>query len=207
MREKFNKQLDRLDGEISSLGKLCEEEIDAAIKILLLNKDEQMENVRECKLDIEEKSRGIEYLCRQLLIRQQPVARDLNIISNALKLNRDMDRIGSQALELALLASEIDSKEIPNKNLIEPMANKLKEMLKLAISAYVKKDKSLAIQVIKSDDKLDSAFKEIKNELKTSVFSDEEETSNAIDILMIAKYIERIGDHAVNIADWVIDIS
>lgn len=206
MRGRFHEQLNELDVQLMNMGTLCEDAIHAAIRVLLTDKEEKIKVVRQVKVEIEEKGREIEDMCMQMLIRQQPVARDMNTISYALKLIRDMDRIGAQAVELSSIAKDIAPEKMMCSNLIHLMSDGVVRMVSDAVGAYVRKDADLAEEVINRDDTLDKEYLEIKERLTEMIFTNREEAGTAIDVLMIAKYLERIGDHAVNIATWVSDI-
>lgn len=204
MRNKFDEQLNTLNDELIIMGALCEEAISAAAK-MLLDKDVKMkETVADTDKQIDRKERDIENLCMSLLMKQQPVASDLRTVSSALKMISDMERIGDQALDIALMAEYVFYSGAESETHIADMASAAIEMVTCSVESFVKKDVSLAEKAIKQDDTVDMLFDKIKNELIKSV---EEKKSNAealIDLLMIAKYFERIGDHAENVAEWVI---
>ncbi|MGI6110226.1 MAG: phosphate signaling complex protein PhoU [Eubacteriaceae bacterium] len=206
MRAKFHDQLNQLDVELMQMGTLCEDAIHAAVRVLMSNKEEKIKKVRTVKVELEDKGREIEDHCMQMLIQQQPVARDLNTISYSLKMIRDMDRIGSQAVELASIARDVIPEKMQCAALIHAMTDTAVGMVTDSVSAFVSKDTEIANAVIIRDDKLDDEYLEVKNTLSNQVLTEKGDVGNAIDILMIAKYLERIGDHAVNIATWVRDI-
>lgn len=207
MRAKFHEQLNRLDYELMQMGSLSEDAINAAVRVLLSDKEEKIKKLRAIREKLDDKSHQIDSMCMRMLIQQQPVARDMNTISYSLKLIRDMERIGAQALELASIAKDIDPDKMMAADRINEMSKTAISMVTDAVTAYVRKDDKLACEVVKRDDRLDQLYKDVKDELTDCVFTDREETSNAIDVLMIAKYLERIGDHAVNMAMWVQDIT
>ena len=179
MRNKFDEQLDNLNNELIKMGKFCEQAISGAIKITMEDDHEELKReVLETDSEIDKKERDIESICMKLLLRQQPVARDLRVISSALKMISDMERIGDQA-------------------------NEVIKMVTKSIKSFVKKDIEMARNVIVYDDVVDNYFEEIKKELIRIISSGESDGEEFIDILMIAKYLERIGDHATNIAEWV----
>ena len=196
MRNKFDEQLDNLNNELIKMGKLCEQAISGAIKITMEDDHEELKReVLETDSEIDKKERDIESICMKLLLRQQPVARDLRVISSALKMISDMERIGDQASDIVELAQYITH--------LSDMANEVIKMVTKSIKSFVKKDIEMARNVIVYDDVVDNYFEEIKKELIRIISSGESDGEEFIDILMIAKYLERIGDHATNIAEWV----
>ncbi len=207
MRARFHDQLNQLDVELMEMGTLCEDAIQAAVRVLMSDKEAKLKKVRAIKQDLESTGREIEDHCMKMLIQQQPVARDLNTISLALKMIRDMDRIGSQAVELASIAKDVEPNQMQCGSLIRSMTDTAVGMVTDAVTAFVHKDAEIADDVIERDDKLDDEYLQVKNTLSDQVFLDKGDAGNAIDILMIAKYLERIGDHAVNIATWVGDVA
>ena len=189
MRNKFDEQLDNLNNELIKMGKLCEQAISGAIKITMEDDHEELKReVLETDSEIDKKERDIESICMKLLLRQQPVARDLRVISSALKMISDMERIGDQASDIVELAQYIKKSDVKYKTHLSDMANE---------------DIEMARNVIVYDDVVDNYFEEIKKELIRIISSGESDGEEFIDILMIAKYLERIGDHATNIAEWV----
>lgn len=204
MRNKFNEQLDVLNSELIEMGKLCEKAISGAIKITMEeNHDELKKEVLEADGEIDKKERDIESICMKLLLRQQPVAKDLRVISSALKMISDMERIGDQASDIVELAEYIKDSDVKFKTHLNDMANEVIKMVKKSIQSFVEKDIEMARNVIVYDDVVDNYFQEIKEELIRIISTGESNGEEFIDILMIAKYLERIGDHATNIAEWV----
>ncbi|MHB1154398.1 MAG: phosphate signaling complex protein PhoU [Eubacteriales bacterium] len=204
MRNKFDTQLDELNNDLILMGALCENTIACAVKALM-NYDMQL---AECTIksekQIDMKEREIESLCLKLLLQQQPVAKDLRLISSALKMITDMERIGDQAADIAEIVTYIDLSESRNKVRISDMAEAVIKMVTESIDAFVKRDLHLANAVIEYDDVVDALFMSIKNDLISLISADIKFGEQALDILMIAKYLERIGDHATNIAEWVV---
>ena len=197
MRNKFDEQLDNLNNELIKMGKLCEQAISGAIKITMEDDHEELKReVLDTDSEIDKKERDIESICMKLLLRQQPVARDLRVISSALKMISDMERIGDQASDIVELAQYIKKSDVKYKTHLSDMANEVIKMVTKSIKSFVKK-------VIVYDDVVDNYFEEIKKELIRIISSGESDGEEFIDILMIAKYLERIGDHATNIAEWV----
>ena len=204
MRDKFNEELHLLNDELIVMGALCEEAIAAASKYLLEGDASLYTRVSETDIQIDRKERDIEALCLRLLLCQQPVAHDLRIVSSALKIISDMERIGDQAYDIAEIACRLITKKVHVETHIAQMARTVIKMLSDSIQSFVKKDVSLAETVTECDNIADSLFDCIKNELVSVIRSGSENAEAALDLLMVAKYFERIGDHAENIAEWVI---
>lgn len=204
MRNRFDGQLLRLNDELIIMGALCEEAISAAAKYLAEGDESLKENIIETDRQIAGKERDIEDLCMRLLLCQQPVAKDLRTVSSALKMISDMERIGDQASDIAEIAGFVTKSGIGSKVHIADMARATIKMVTESIESFVKKNVSAAESVIKHDDVVDGLFEEVKNELISAVKDETDNAEALIDLLMIAKYFERIGDHAENIAEWVI---
>ncbi len=203
MRTKFDEMLSELNLEMIKMGALCEEAITCAVKALLDDDEEMVKAAFSAERAIDEKEREIEASCMKLLLRQQPVAKDLRIISSALKMISDMERIGDQAADIAEITRFTSGKDIPANVHIKEMAKETVKMVTESINSFVKNDTNGAEYVIMEDDKVDELFLKVKNELIAMIVESPENGVHYIDILMIAKYLERIGDHATNIAEWV----
>lgn len=203
IRTVFDDELSLLNTELIKMGALCERAVRSALNVYFLGKKADAETANKLEKEIDSKERDIEDLCMKLILRQQPVAGDLRLISSAIKMISDMERIGDQAQDIADIAINIDSEEINDHVHIRNMSETALSMVSKSIDAFVKKDVSTAEEVIKMDDIVDEGFDKIKEELIQAVREDNKKSEEYIDILMIAKYIERIGDHAVNIAEWV----
>lgn len=204
MRNKFEEQLDLLNIYLTEMCSLIEQAIGSAVTAITKNNKELAKEVVDSTDEIYSKERSIESLCLKLLLRQQPVARDLRTISAALKMITDMRRIGTQAAdicEIALKSEHILSNRLPE--LIREMAIETIGMVNKSIDAFIKKDLKLAYEVAESDIKVDKLFMQVKNSLIESIRTNQADSDQSIDILMIAKYLEKIGDHANNIAEWV----
>lgn len=202
MRDRFNEQLEQLNVELIKMGALCEEAISAAAKALLEGDAALRETACVAEREIDQKERDIESLCMKLLLQQQPVARDLRTISSALKMISDMERIGDQAADIAEITRDIADNSIKDLVPIGDMARATIKMVTDSVDSFVRKDLGLAEAVISSDDVVDDLFLQVREELIRRIgMGDSGEV--CIDLLMIAKYLERIGDHAVNIAEWV----
>ena len=155
------------------------------------------------KSEIDRKEREIENICMKLLLRQQPVARDLRVISSALKMISDMERIGDQAADIVELSKYVEGSKIKNEIHLDEMSKEVIKMVTGSVDSFVSKDLYLARTVIISDDIVDNYFDDIKKKLIALIAKTDGEGEEFIDLLMIAKYLERIGDHATNIAEWV----
>lgn len=201
MRNSFDEQLKELNRELIEMGSLCEQIISSAIGALLKNSEEQRRLVDSIDGSIDRKERDIEALCMRLLLRQQPVARDLRLISSALKMISDMERIGDQAADISQITVFMQGRSLPISH-IEAMARRSAEMVTCAIDSFVRRDLEKARSVYRMDDAVDDLFIEIKQEI-VRLLKNNEDGELCLDYLMIAKYLERIGDHAVNVAEWV----
>ena len=202
MRTRFDEQLRQLNVELIRMGSLCEEAISIAAKVLEGEKNISNERVFAIEGEIDQLEHDIESLCMKLLLQQQPVARDLRTISSALKMISDMERIGDQAADIAEITRDIADNSIKDLVPIGDMARATIKMVTDSVDSFVRKDLGLAEAVISSDDVVDDLFLQVREELIRRIgMGDSGEV--CIDLLMIAKYLERIGDHAVNIAEWV----
>lgn len=203
MRNKFDEQLALLNVELIKMGSLCELAISNAIKGLMEDNDELLKLVFETDSEIDEKEREIENMCFKLLLQQQPVARDLRTISSALKMISDMERIGDQASDIAEIAGFIEGDKAKEHTHLKTMAHAASDMVTDAIKSFVNRDLALAHKVMAEDDVVDAHFEEVKQEIIDLIRKEEVKAEFSLDLLMIAKYLERIGDHAVNVAEWV----
>lgn len=205
MRNIFDRELENLNLELIRMGGMIENSIDKAITALKMQDIEQAQYVIDADKAIDEECRNIESKCLKLLLHQQPMAGDLRLISTALKMITDMERIGDQASDICVicisLAGQIYIKKLEH---IPLMAEKASRMVKLSIDAFVKKDVKLAETVIEMDNEVDELFNILKQDLVELIIEDKGNVDQAIDLIMIAKYLEKIGDHAENIADWVV---
>ena len=204
MRNRFDEQLNNLNNELITMGALCEDAISSAVKLLVDNDVKMKESVYETDKQIDQKERDIETLCMKLLMQQQPVASDLRTISSALKMISDMERIGDQASDIAEIAEYANGCGMQSETHIADMARATIQMVTDSIDSFVKKDVALAHTVIEHDNIVDDLFDKVKGELITAIENKAANAEALIDLLMIAKYFERIGDHAENIAEWVI---
>lgn len=203
MRNRYQEQLDQLHVDLIQMGAQCERAIAAAEKTLKLPSDALVADVHKAEIEIDQKEKDIENLCMKMLLRQQPVAGDLRLISAALKMISDMERIGDQACDIADIARMIQDRALLEELPIRKMAQAAIHMLTDAVDAFVRHDVELARTVMAADDIVDEAFVQIKEKLIETISKDASKGEVCLDYLMIAKYYERIGDHAVNIAEWV----
>ena len=205
MRIRFDEQLEQLNKEMINMGTMIEESIGDAVKALMKQDVELAKKVMSGDAEIDRTERKIEDLCLRLLLQQQPVARDLRNISAALNMVTDMERIGDHATDISELAIVLSEKKYVKKlDHIEEMARETMVMLIQSLEAYVEKDLDKAQKVIAHDDVIDDLFEEVKQELIELIRNHADEGEQAVDLLMVTKYFERIGDHATNIAEWVI---
>lgn len=203
MRSRFDEQLKTLNKKMIEMGAECESIIAVSAKALLEGNADDARKAKNQGHIIDEMEREIESICLKLLLQQQPVAKDLRVISAALKMITDMERIGDQAEDIAEIIIFLGGRTGEECHDIRLMAETTIKMVTESIDAYVNKDLQLAKQVIKHDDIVDSAFARVKQTLVKMVTENTADGEYAVDLLMIAKYFERIGDHAVNIAEWV----
>lgn len=205
MRNRFDRQLVQLNNELIEMGGMIEKAISDTVKALVNQDIELASNVIEYDEEIDHQEREIEQLCLKLLLQQQPVAKDLRLISAALKMITDMERIGDHATDISEITIEL-SKESYIKKLdhIQQMAKETMVMLVQSVEAFVNKDMDKARAVIVHDDVVDDLFNKVKAELIAMIHEDVNACEQASDLLMAAKYFERIGDHATNISEWVI---
>ena len=205
MRNMFDRELEALNLDLIKMGGMVEDSIEKAMTALKTQNAELAQMAIHYDKAIDEMDRNIESKCLKLLLHQQPVASDLRLISTALKMITDMERIGDHASDISetflRMSNEKYIKELVH---IPIMGDTVSKMLKGSIDAFVKRDIELAEQVIKMDDEVDKLFDILKNDLIELMIKDNKNVDQAIDLLMIAKYLEKIGDHAENIADWAI---
>ena len=204
MRNRFDEELFELNRKIIEMGAMCEEAIGSAFKALGDGDTQLARKVRVNGPAIDQMEREIESSCMKLLLHQQPVARDLRQISAALKMITDMERIGDQAEDISEIVEFLNGRTTDNLDLLRDMVSETMGMVTSSVDAFVKKDVDLAQDVINRDDIVDDYFNKIKSYLITLIKNNPSDGEFALDILMITKYLERIGDHATNIAEWVI---
>ncbi|MCD8121232.1 MAG: phosphate signaling complex protein PhoU [Clostridiales bacterium] len=205
MRVRFDEQLEQLHVELIRMGALCEDAISYATRALMGEGDFENE-VKQIEHEIDQKEREIEALCMRLLLKQQPVASDLRQVSSALKMISDMERIGDQASDIAEIVEYVQGYDMESRIHIRDMADATSKMVTRSIDSYVKQDLNIAKDVIHDDDVVDDLFVKVKSGLIAILTQQDVDpglSECCVDMLMIAKYFERIGDHAVNIAEWV----
>ena len=204
MRSRFDEQLAQLNKQLIEMGALCEEVISMASRALMDGDLPLAAKVAPLDAEIDQKERDVESLCLKLLLQQQPVAKDLRQISAALKMITDMERIGDQAEDIAEIIKFLNGRTVENGALIREMASAAIKMVTESVDAFVKHDIMLAEKVVSDDDIVDRYFDQVKQKLIERIAQQPADGEYALDLLMIAKYFERIGDHAVNLAEWVI---
>ena len=195
MRNEFSRQLNLLSREMTEMGNMCKAAIEQAMEALFSGDMDAAKNVILGEEQIDQKEKDIESLCMKLLLRQQPVASDLRTISAALKMISDMERIGDQSEDIAEIVEYMEA---------DAMAQRTVDMVIHSIEAFVVCDESMASEVIEADDEVDDYFLKVKEDLIIMIADSPEEGGLYIDLMMIAKYLERIADHATNIAEWVV---
>ena len=203
MRIRFEEQLEQLNVEMIKMGAMCETAIATAMKGLLSGDRTLLDGVAAIEESIDQKGRDIEALCMRMLLQQQPVARDLRQISAALKMISDMERIGDQARDIAEIGHHVTDPTVLGETHLADMSAEAIRIVNDSIDSFVNRDTALAQAVIERDDIVDSGFDAVKRELIALIAAENEKGAYYIDILLIAKYLERIGDHATNIAEWV----
>lgn len=203
MRNLYNEQLARLNEELIKMGAACEEIIGLAARSLTDYTELLEEKTIQIGATIDESERTIETICLKLLLRQQPVAKDLRQISAAMKMITDMERVGDQAEDIVDLVPKMSRDAGEDARILNKMAEAAKNMVTEAVEAYVKQDLELARKVMADDDIVDDYFGAMKSAIIRLVAKNPDEGEFALDLLMIAKYLERIGDHCTNIAEWV----
>jgi phosphate transport system protein len=205
MRVQFQEQLSQLDNMLIEMGALVETAIAASVKTLKRQDAGIAREAIAISQDVMQQERDIESLCLKLLLQQHPVAKDLRLISAALKMITDMARIGDQAADIAGISVTLaDTPPADKSEHIVRMAEATAKMVTDSIDAFVKKDVALAQAVIAYDDVVDHLFYQVKNDLIDMIRSRSESGEQAIDLMMVAKYLERIGDHVVNLAQWAV---
>lgn len=203
MRNKYEEQLEKLNTSIQSMGKMVEVAIESTILTLLGRDKDAAKTVKANDYAIDDMERDIESQCLKLLLQQQPVAGDLRMITSALKMITDMERIGDHAVDIADLVLDLPNLKYKKMATLEEMTSTTLKMIQDGISSYIERDFNKAKNVIANDDVVDRLYHEIKKDLIDKI-KKTDDGEKILDYLLIAKYIERIGDHAVNIAKWVV---
>lgn len=203
MRTRFHEQLEKLHVEMIEMGAMCEHAIDRTYRVMMEENKEEARDIQVKDSEIDHKEREIESLCLKLLLQQQPVARDLRQISAALKMITDLERIGDQAADIAEIISTYSIQSPPEDIPLGEMAEATIQMVKESMDAYVRHDLEMAQEVIRRDDVVDDLFVRIRSMIIQKLNEGSKEGEYLMDLFTIAKYYERIGDHATNIAEWV----
>ena len=203
MRNLFDSQLNTLHRKLIEMGSACETAIDLAVKALLEGNADIAHEAASHDREIDQMERDIEAICLKMLLQQQPVARDLRQISAAMKIITDMERIGDQAEDIGEIVPFLNGRTGTECEDIRLMAETAQQMVRSSVDAYVNQDMALVEKVISMDDIVDDAFDRTKETLIHMISCNREDGQYCLDLLMIAKYLERIGDHATNIAEWV----
>ena len=201
MRNKFDMQLELLNEQLTRMGELCELAINRVTKALVEGNLEQAKKVMAADEEIDQMEKDIERLCLKLLLQQQPVARDLRQISAALKMITDMERIGDQTADIAEIIISAGMSEAGDVKKIEEMSAGVARMVNDSVTAYVERDLELARKVMEADDNIDGLFDDIRRSI-INLIAEGNRGEQGVDLIMIAKYLESIGDHATNIAEW-----
>lgn len=204
MRSHYDEELKNLHGALIDMGAMIESAISGAITALENRDVQKAKDIIAYDEEIDAQERLIEEMCMKLLLRQQPVARDLRKISTALKLITDMERIGDHAADISELAIMLRDLPQMNSNSLREMAVQTSTMLISSVEAYVEQDEEKARAVIRQDDVVDDLFVTVKSEMIEAIRQNSDFSEAAADLLMAAKYFERIGDHATNIAEWAV---
>lgn len=205
MRKKFDQELEAVKENLAKMGLLCQQGIEMAIEYIE-KPDQKLEtSIAETEQEIDDMERQIENQCLKLFMREQPVAGDLRAVSAAMRMISDLERIGDHAEDIAEVAKYLNEEGSPARSMKElrEMSRAASAMVRNAVEAYAKKDLDLANQVAASDDVVDSYFEKIKRDIATQISENVESAQHGLDSLMVAKYLERIGDHSVNLAEWV----
>lgn len=205
MRNRFDRQLNQLNRELIDMGDCIEKAIEMAVTAFVKQDCDKAREAIEYDVEIDQQERNIEALCMKLLLQQQPVAKDLRLISAALKMITDMERIGDHASDISEMTLLMgDTPYLVQPDCIQKMAAETTDMVIRSVNAFVNKDLDMAKWVIAHDDVVDDLFNSVKRQLIELINQNKENGEQAADMLMVAKYFERIGDHATNIAEWVI---
>ena len=205
MRENYQKKLEQMQRELLEMGMLCEEAIQKTYRLLASEQEREqlVKSIDALEREIDAKERRIEADCSQLFLQQQPVASDLRLISSALKMITDLERIGDHATDIAEIL-ETGSIQVPVKEIeLAKMAEIAMDMINHSVESYVEKDLDMARAVIDRDDELDALFVDVRKEISRCSAEGIYTNDQTLDLLMIAKYYERLGDHATNVAEWV----
>lgn len=205
MRKKFDQELEAVKENLAKMGLLCQQGIEMAIEYIEKPDQKLGASISETEQEIDDMERLIESQCLKLFMREQPVAGDLRAVSAAMRMISDLERIGDHAEDIAEVAKYLNEEGSPARSMKElrEMSQAASAMVRNAVEAYAKKDLDLADQVAASDDVVDNYFQKIKSDIAIQISENVESAKHGLDSLMVAKYLERIGDHSVNLAEWV----
>ncbi len=203
LRKAYEEQLQTLQDELTQMGNLCVQAMELSIQAVTTGEETYADKTRETDEVIDQEEKDIESLCLTLLLQQQPVASDMRRISSALKMIDDLIRIGDQAADIAELSGYITVQEGTAAGDIQAMAEEVVKMVTESINAFIKNNLVLAREVRTWDDQVDEWFLRTKSDLIAEIMADNTRGEYCLDVLMVAKYLERIGDHAANVAEWV----
>ncbi|MBQ3221581.1 MAG: phosphate signaling complex protein PhoU [Clostridia bacterium] len=202
-RKIFENELNELNGELVAMCRLTEDMIESAIDALLRRDRALGRSIKELDKRVDEYEMDIEKRCMRILLRRQPVAKDFRKVSTALKMITDIERFGDQASDIGdIVATMPGEKYIKDLHYIKAMGELAVKMVRESVESFIRNDEKLADEIIRADDKMDDLFLSVKNELVALIGQDAKNGDQAIELMMIAKYLERIGDHAVNVAEW-----
>ena len=204
MRKQYNEQLAVLNTNLIRMCALCEDAISIAIHMMLDGDHSRISQVEGLEERIDEMNRSIEMLCTRLLLMQQPVASDLRMVSSAINMISDLERIGDQALDISEIAAQNDFSVLSVQFHVKEMAIATIGMVTDSVDSFVKNNLALAKSIAAADDKVDQLFTQVKEELTAHLMKQQEDSEIVMNMLLIAKYLERIADHAVNVSEWVI---
>ncbi|MGN0592342.1 MAG: phosphate signaling complex protein PhoU [Ruminococcus sp.] len=204
MRKQYNEQLAVLNTNLIRMCALCEDAISIAIHMMLDGDHSRISQVEGLEEQIDEMNRSIEMLCTRLLLMQQPVASDLRMVSSAINMISDLERIGDQALDISEIAAQNDFSVLSVQFHVKEMAIATIGMVTDSVDSFVKNNLALAKSIAAADDKVDQLFTQVKEELTAHLMKQQEDSEIVMNMLLIAKYLERIADHAVNVSEWVI---
>lgn len=205
MRKQYDLELNELNTQLIKMAAAVEQAVADAMKALKERDKKLADAVSENDRDVDRMERQIEDMCLMLLLKQQPVAGDLRFISAALKIITDLERIGDHAQDICEISLTMDDKPLSvTTDLITRMFEESTAMIKMAVDAFITKDEDLATQCINHDDVVDDLFVQVREKLIGKLQSGKEDPEELVDLLQIAKYLERVGDHAQNIGEWVI---
>lgn len=205
LRATLDRKLREINKKLTQMGEICVEGIELAVDIIVTDEklEDEIERVHEIEKETDRLERELEDMCTRIIVREQPVAGDLKIVTAAFKMIADMERIGDQIADIADIGKDVRGKVFEIDTHIREMTDEVIDMIRSSIEAYVYKDVELALEVEEADEKVDQLFVSLKKELLEELKERPENGELVLDTLMIGKYLERLADHAVNISQWV----